>query len=201
MPTRTTATADDRRARRHAALIDAAVKLLGEQGRQAVTHRAVAEEAGVPLGATTYYFDSRDDLLAQALQHVSDDRVENAGMVTEDLLAADTPEKLADELVEWLVEAVEPGRNLYVAEFELWLEAARRPELRETARAWCAAERGAFEAALEALGSENPARDARVIAGTLDGLAGMALMEREPIKAAREMRPELRRLLSALLPS
>jgi TetR/AcrR family transcriptional regulator, regulator of biofilm formation and stress response len=198
VPTKT-ATSDDRRARRHAALIDAAVKLLGEQGRQAVTHRAVAERAGVPLGATTYYFDSRDDLLAQALRSISEGRIENAGNVAEGLLRADTPEKLADELVEWLVEAVDPSRNLYVAEFELWLEAARRPELREAARSWCAAERSAFEQALEALGSDDAARDARIVAGALDGLAGMALMEPKPIEAARAMRPELRRLLRALL--
>jgi TetR/AcrR family transcriptional regulator, regulator of biofilm formation and stress response len=199
VPTKTTATVDDRRARRHAALIDAAVKLLGEQGRQAVTHRAVAEEAGVPLGATTYYFDSRDDLLAQALRSISAGRIENAGSVAEDLLRADTPERLADELVEWLVEAVDPSRNLYVAEFELWLEAARRPELREAARDWCAAERSAFEKALEALGSEDPERDARIVAGALDGLAGMALMEPKPIEAARATRPELRRLIEALV--
>jgi TetR/AcrR family transcriptional regulator, regulator of biofilm formation and stress response len=175
------------------------VRLLGEQGRQAVTHRAVAERAGVPLGATTYYFDSRDDLLAQALRTISEGRIENAGNVTEGLLRADTPDKLADELVEWLVEAVDPSRNLYVAEFELWLEAARRPELREAARSWCAAERSAFEKALKALGSDDPERDARIVAGALDGLAGMALMEPRPIEAARGMRPELRRLLRALL--
>jgi DNA-binding transcriptional regulator YbjK len=175
------------------------VKLLGERGRQAVTHRAVAEEAGVPLGATTYYFDSRDDLLAQALRSISEARIENAGSVAEDLLRADTPEKLADELVEWLIEAVDPSRNLYVAEFELWLEAARRPELRAAARDWCAAERSAFEKALEALGSEDSERDARIVAGALDGLAGVALMEPKPVEAAREMRPELMRLIEALV--
>ncbi|MDP9229006.1 MAG: TetR family transcriptional regulator, partial [Actinomycetota bacterium] len=119
---------DDRGERRRTALIEAAVKLLGEQGRQAVTHRAVAEEAGVPLGSTTYYFDSRDDLLAQALRQISDREIANASETAKRLQAAEGPEQLADALVDWLVKSVRPGRNLYIAQWELWLEAARRPE-------------------------------------------------------------------------
>ena len=46
-------------------ILEAALRVIGRSGRQAVTHRAVAEEAGVPLGSTTYYFDSRDDLLGR----------------------------------------------------------------------------------------------------------------------------------------
>ena len=57
----------------------------GATGRQAVTHRAVAEEAGVPLGSTTYYFDSRDDLLGQALEHVSAQEVERYASLGEQL--------------------------------------------------------------------------------------------------------------------
>jgi len=46
------------------------VRLIGRGGVEAVEHRAVAAEAGVPRGSTTYYFDSKADMVAQALHHV-----------------------------------------------------------------------------------------------------------------------------------
>ena len=39
-------------------------------GLAGLTHRAVADEAGVPLGSTTYYFADRNDLLVAAM-HVA----------------------------------------------------------------------------------------------------------------------------------
>ena len=53
----TSAAPSQRRSRaRREALLRAAVALLAEGGVRAVTHRAVADRAGVPLAATTYYF-------------------------------------------------------------------------------------------------------------------------------------------------
>ncbi len=51
---------------RRQALIDAAAAIIRECGPDAVTHRAVAKQAGCSLSATTYYFDGLDDLLYQA---------------------------------------------------------------------------------------------------------------------------------------
>jgi len=39
-------------------------------GLAGLTHRAVADEANVPLGSTTYYFADRNDLLVAAM-HVA----------------------------------------------------------------------------------------------------------------------------------
>ena len=58
---------------RRAALIEAAADLLLEQGLAALSHRAVAARAGLPLAATTYYFASVDDLRDEALEHVADE--------------------------------------------------------------------------------------------------------------------------------
>jgi DNA-binding transcriptional regulator YbjK len=41
---------------RRTAIVDAALRLVARGGPRAVTHRAVAAEADVPLAATTYYF-------------------------------------------------------------------------------------------------------------------------------------------------
>lgn len=52
---------------RKRAIVEAATDLVLELGPSHVTHRKVAERAGVPLGATTQYFASLDDLIASAL--------------------------------------------------------------------------------------------------------------------------------------
>lgn len=46
--------------------MSAAVALLAEGGFVAISHRAVAARAGLPLAATTYYYRSRDDLVTHA---------------------------------------------------------------------------------------------------------------------------------------
>src|ERR1043165_1336252 len=52
---------------RRDAILRATLALIGERGLDAVTHRAVAERAGVPLAATTYWFESKEQLLGEAL--------------------------------------------------------------------------------------------------------------------------------------
>jgi DNA-binding transcriptional regulator YbjK len=180
-------------------ILEATLRVIGREGREAVTHRAVAEEAGVPLGSTTYYFDSRDDLLGQALEHVSALEVERYGRLSEDLRSVKSGRDLADRLISELVAAAE-DRVAYIAEYELWLEAGRRPDLREAAQNWCNAEQGAVAAAMETLGSSDPRADASIVVAALDGLGERVLArEDDPASAAKELKPELRRLIERLL--
>jgi DNA-binding transcriptional regulator YbjK len=62
-------------AERRAAILDATVRLMVREGLAAVTHRAVAREAGVPLAATTYYFASKDELVVEALEILVKDEI------------------------------------------------------------------------------------------------------------------------------
>lgn len=55
---------------RRRAIIAAAADLIVELGFGAVTHRKVADRAGVPLGSTTQHFATLDDLLEAALEHL-----------------------------------------------------------------------------------------------------------------------------------
>jgi TetR/AcrR family transcriptional regulator, regulator of biofilm formation and stress response len=180
-------------------ILEATLRVIGRSGREAVTHRAVAEEAGVPLGSTTYYFDSRDDLLAQALEHVAGEAVRRYARLAEELRSVTSPEELADGLLSELMSAAE-DRTAYIAEYELWLEAGRRPELREAAESWCDAEQHAVAGAMESLGSRDPATDASLVVAAIDGL-GERLLGREddPATAAKELRPELVRLIERLV--
>ncbi len=193
------ATAEQATRGRREQILDATLRVIGREGRSAVTHRAVAEEAGVPLGSTTYYFDSRDDLLGQALEQVAAQEVERYARLGEELRSVGSGKELADRLISELVAAAE-DRVAYIAEYELWLEAGRRPDLRDAAQSWCNAEQGAIAAALRELGSSDPRADASIVVATLDGLGERVLArDEDPAAAAKELQPELRRLIERLL--
>jgi TetR/AcrR family transcriptional regulator, regulator of biofilm formation and stress response len=180
-------------------ILEATLRVIGRSGREAVTHRAVAEEAGVPLGSTTYYFDSRDDLLGQALEHVARQEAARHIELGHELRTAKTPRQLADMLLDQLVFEID-DRDAYIAEYELWLEAGRRPDLREAATAWCDAVQLAVAGAMEKLGSTDPAADASLVVAAIDGLGERVLArEDDPAQAAAEFRPQLRRLVERLL--
>ena len=180
-------------------ILEATLRVIGRSGREAVTHRAVAEEAGVPLGSTTYYFDSRDDLLGQALEHVARIETERHAELGRELRRARTPRQLADMLLDQLIAEIE-DRDAYIAEYELWLEAGRRPDLREAATSWCDAVQLAVAGAMEKLGSTDPAADASLVVAAIDGLGERVLArEEDPAQAAAEFRPQLRRLVERLL--
>lgn len=159
-----------RGAARRLQLLEATVRLIGRGGIAAVDHRAVAAEAGVPLGSTTYYFASKDEMVADALEHVADREAARIAAAPEGGLldtAADTlPERLADTLIEiWAGDLV-----VLLAQYELYLESARRPDLRPAAERWDRAYRDLLHRALDELGADDPARRARLLCAGLDGL-------------------------------
>ena len=57
-----------RGAARREALLEATLRIVADTGADAVTHRRVAEVAQLPLASTTYYFDSKEQLLTAALE-------------------------------------------------------------------------------------------------------------------------------------
>src|SRR3954447_3527516 len=70
---------------RRARLIHAAVGLIAREGLAAVSHRTVAKAAGVPLGATTYYFASKTELLREALDVLADLEIRGLEMAAQRL--------------------------------------------------------------------------------------------------------------------
>ena len=65
-----TAAATPKGERRRYALVCAAADLLCEGGFQAVSHRTVADRAGLPLASTTYYFSSLEELIETAVEYL-----------------------------------------------------------------------------------------------------------------------------------
>ncbi|SDS68717.1 TetR/AcrR family transcriptional regulator [Actinoplanes derwentensis] len=131
MTTRRPQRARDPEARR-AALAEAAMEVIAENGVGRTTHRAVAARAGLPLGATTYYFPTLDDLIAAGLRHALDTLQADLRLWDERLRnAPDMPEALTDLAQEYLKD-----RRQVRIEYELCVSAARDTALRPLATAW-----------------------------------------------------------------
>jgi DNA-binding transcriptional regulator YbjK len=185
--------------RRREEILNATLRLIGARGADAVTHRAVAEEAGVPLSATTYYFASKEDLLEETLLLAAREETERL----EQLVLELAPRSLSVE--EWAAAvaaqiagdvAAEPAKH--VALFELGLEATRRESLRVELQRWQDAHLRLAEMGCRAIGSEEPELDARVVVAALTGLMLQQLAGgREDFELA-VMRPALERLLGRL---
>lgn len=155
--------------RRRQEILRAALRVITARGVGGITHRAVAEEAGVPSATTTYYFDSIDELLEDALRLFVDDEVERLGELSERLGEARAAPSTVAELVVAELAAVDPEGN--VAQFELYLEASRRPRLHDAAAACLDAYATAAEVALRAAGATRPAEGARAFVAMIDGFA------------------------------
>lgn len=157
---------------RRVALLDAVIRVLEAGGPGAVTHRAVAAEAGVPLAAATYYFASIDDLLVSALTRATEQQV----ALFSHLRGASLGE-FAAVLRDWVC----GSRASAIAQYELLLLAMRRDGLRDAADLWYRA----LEDAIEPLvGGRAGGRRSRVIALAIDGLILRMLWRGEPATPA-----------------
>jgi DNA-binding transcriptional regulator YbjK len=150
-------------------LIGAAVQLIAREGLAAVSHRTVAKAAGVPLGATTYYFASKTELLREALEVLADLEIRGLERAAAQLGGADaSAETVADALADLCGPQLGLGPKL--ARFEIFVEAARRPALRPVVARRTEALKRLAEAALEAVGCPDAAARAEPLVAGLDGV-------------------------------
>jgi DNA-binding transcriptional regulator YbjK len=183
---------------RRRAILEAALTLIGKGGSAAITHRAVAEEAHVPLSATTYYFESKDDLVRCAFAlAVEEDVASLAGARLVRAGESPTATTVARRIAKLLTSRLTDERSTLLVQYELEIEAARRPDLAEMSRAWTTAYVDVIGPALEALGSPNPSDDAWLVITSIGGVELELLASSEP-QADRRMRRSLERLIAAL---
>jgi DNA-binding transcriptional regulator YbjK len=154
---------------RRAALLEAAIELIGRHGLAAVTHRSVAAAAGVPAATTGYYFASKAQLVDEALRTLAERDLADL-RERQALLGAPRVEAVADALAAWLVErATAADGTALLAQHQLQIEAVRRPELRPPAAVQDQIHALA-EAALRDLGAPDPATAAVLLVTAIDGL-------------------------------
>jgi TetR/AcrR family transcriptional regulator, regulator of biofilm formation and stress response len=157
----------DRSRRRREALLRATIELLGETGAKSITHRRVAERAGLPLASTTYYFRSVHELVEEALKlHVAERVAELQGLAALALGASATD--IAERLAEVLVAAPTP---ILVAQYQMYLEAGRNPSLQPAVAEALSAFEGLAASVLAALGARDPQPAAEAFVALLDGFA------------------------------
>ena len=163
------------------ALLRAVVDVVAQKGLRGLTFRAVAEAAGVNNSLVAHHFGTRDALIAAALQWSSEqsiaasrlrDAAENGGTFTEALL-------------ELLLE--DPGLQAF--QYEMILEARRRPELAGPVAQLYESYVEALSEGLQAFGVKGDVRVvARTLFAALDGLVlqYLAGVGRDEIAAALE---------------
>lgn len=150
-------------------ILRATIELIGGEGVPAVTNRRVAAEAGVALGSLTYHFPSQVDLLRESMLLFVGEEVARQEEIAAELRRREpSVEQVAAE-VERVVEE-SSDRIQQLAEFELHLQAARDPALREASLRCFEAYEGVAAAALEMLDVPEPARHARTIVALMYGM-------------------------------
>jgi DNA-binding transcriptional regulator YbjK len=176
---------DGRRRRgeqRRSELLRATLTVIERDGVAGVSHRAVAASADVSVASITYHFPTLDDLLIGALAWAAEDLAAELHERGSELGA-----RPADELARLIEHNVVRRRGRTLALYELYLYAARRPELRDTAQGW-------LEPLTEiARAFTADPQKARLLVAALDGLLMQAL-----IGAGEVDRTDLAALLEVL---
>jgi DNA-binding transcriptional regulator YbjK len=185
---------------RRQAVLSAALRVVGVRGLSGVTHRAVAREAGITPGLTTYYFPTVDALLEATLASFVTEEVERLqtaiGMLEELGPDADREAVLA---AVFQAMAVEPADQ--VAQFELYLESARRPGLQAVARECLTAYTELARLALERLGSDRAQEGGHALVALIDGLALHQLVDPDEAFVLETALPAVLALLDAYAPA
>jgi len=161
------------------ALLRAAVGVVAAKGLRGLTYRSVAEAAGVNNSLVAHHFGSRDALIAAALDWATEQSI-SASRLRE---AAALGHSFTESLLELLL--AEP--ELQVFQYEMILEARRRPELADAVSALYENYVSALADGLMASGlTRNVQVVARTLFASLDGLVlqYLAGVERDLIAAS-----------------
>ncbi|GAA2231003.1 TetR family transcriptional regulator [Streptomyces amakusaensis] len=170
--------------RRKRELIEATLRVVAREGVAGVSHRAVAREAEQPATAAAYHFKSIDDLLTAALTSCMDEDADRMRRLAAEVDGTDTSLRALARLMAQVVSV--PDRLL--AEYELFLLAARRPGLRGPTGRW-----------MDALAdfarsyTSSPVR-IRILVAVVDGMLMQALLTDTP-PTADEYETVLREIL------
>lgn len=159
---------------RRSAIVQAAADLIVEVGPARLTHRLVATRADVPLGSTTAYFTSLDELRTEALgvlvAEVEDALADIRHEFETDPVGA--PDRLVDLLHDYLSE-----RRNVIADVALTVTATFDDRARELALSWTD---GLIAALADFVGTDN----AHAIAVVVDGVCVHAAVRGESVSRA-----------------
>ncbi|WP_159766149.1 TetR/AcrR family transcriptional regulator [Streptomyces sp. HM190] len=168
------------------ALLAAAVRVVARGGLRKLTYRAVAAEAGVTHGLVAHHFGSRDALLEEALRWCVTRSIETSSLVPASGRLEDFAATLAD--------VIEADPDLQAFQYELKLEASRRPELGHHVDLLYEAYRAAVREALACFGVSPDLTE--IVFAALEGLVFHQVTSGAPERTEKGV-DALRRLLAA----
>ena len=157
------------------ALLAAAVHVVGTRGLRHLTYRSVAQEAGVAHGLVAHHFGSRAALLEAALEF---SLANSVGSISADPGSGDL-----DALFAGVVEMVQANPDDQAFQYELILEARRRPELRPHVEHVYATYRRALRGELEAAGIDADDALVHLVFAAVDGLVFQQVCLEDPAAA------------------
>jgi TetR/AcrR family transcriptional regulator, regulator of biofilm formation and stress response len=181
------------------AILEATLTVIGERGLEAVTHRTVARQAGVSLGAISHHFPSRQVLLEATLERAGRAEVRRLEGLALDLQTRlfDT-EDWVDAMAAALARDLSRGRTGRLAQYELLLASARNPRMRELARAWRQAHLQVASVGMRAAGSSRPELHGPLLVAAITGLLLKQLADPQPRFESDILRPQLGELVRGL---
>ena len=139
-------------------------------GLSGLTHRRVAEVAGVPVGSTTYYFRDLNELREVAFAAAAHAALEGLEHWRNALAnGSKLPATLTRLTTEYVAE-----RDRYRALNELYVAASHRPELRPLARLWS-------DGLVDILTPHTGRRTAEAVTAFIDGAVLRALIDDKPL--------------------
>ncbi|WP_196140366.1 TetR/AcrR family transcriptional regulator [Aliikangiella sp. G2MR2-5] len=170
----------DGKARRRK-ILDAAHQIIIRQGVQGVKHRAVAEEADVPLAATTYYFPDIHALLHDAFLDFYERNIyqlqalESQGNQFISSLREESPVKtgkldvsqVLTDLIFQHIQAQVANRDDRIIERAFRNESIRNEQMANLVNSMELQQLKAIEEFFRALKSENPESDSRELMGLI----------------------------------
>ena len=114
-------------------ILEAALEVIRTKGVDGLTHRAIAAQAGVSLGLTTYYFKDLEEIIEESFDlAMKKDTDFLLGWYQNLQKGADVPEELTRLVFSYLETQSE---NVYVY-FVLVLAAVHRKQLQKKANEW-----------------------------------------------------------------
>ena len=159
----------ERSAQRRKLIADAAIAVIAQHGIASVTHRRVAETAGVSLAATTYYYKTKAEIIAVASAQLLAGYVDAFRRFTE-RHRADSETSFRDFVIQILANATGKHRTGTLAWCEIILDGARHPDTRSLTRAWFARLGEVWGDIARFLGAREPDETAR---SAIDAVIGL----------------------------
>jgi AcrR family transcriptional regulator len=182
-------------------ILQAACELIAERGIGGARIAQIAKAAGVSTALVHYHFRTREVLLSETLDYAFDVASAVRLRTAEDNgNGGSAARRLADVIEQSLPES-EPGRREWQLWAELWLGAARDPELRPIAaqmyaryRTWIAAAVAEGVAAGE-FAEVDPSATADTAMALIDGL-GLRVLTGDPSMPLMKAREQIGRVLA-----